>query len=126
MVEDKDNFAKFLGFKVLELGQGFAKVLGHSSETSLNGAGVVHGGYIYTLADYAFALITNTDEHIALSSNATINYMEAVKPNTVLLATAKLSHEKLKTSICDIVITDETSKTTYAIFQARAIYKPRV
>ncbi len=119
-----DKFAASLGFEILERRDGFVRVLARPDENSLNGVGVVHGGYTYSLADYAFALVTNTAERIALSSGAFINYIEAVPPRTNLVATASINAQTTKSGICDVSISDEKGEKVFAVFQARAVYKP--
>lgn len=118
-----DRFARMLAFEVLERGDGSAKVAARPDENSLNGADIVHGGYIFSLADYAFALATNTDDRLALSANASISYMEPCPLGDPITATAQIVAETGRGAVYDIIIRGGSGKV-YAVFHARAAYRP--
>lgn len=118
-----DRFAKLNKFRVLKRSEGFAQVCANPDETSLNGADVVHGGYLFTLADYAFALASNTDERLSLSASATISYLLPCLLNDPLTASATCVAQTPKGGMYDIIISGESGKI-YAVFHARAAYKP--
>jgi len=44
--DKKDRFAKLLGFDIVEIGEGYAKVEAEIKEEHLNAADVIHGGYL--------------------------------------------------------------------------------
>jgi len=56
----KDPFMAHLGFAVLHLAPGEAVVAGEVGEAHLNLHGTAHGGFLYALADSAFALASNS------------------------------------------------------------------
>jgi acyl-CoA thioesterase len=56
----KDPFMAHLGFAVLHLAPGEAVVAGEVGEVHLNLHGTAHGGFLYALADSAFALASNS------------------------------------------------------------------
>ena len=56
---DSSEFAQLLGMKVLEVREGYARVMMPSSQKK-NPNGVVHEGAIFSLADHAFAIAANT------------------------------------------------------------------
>ena len=117
-----DRFARLLGFNELERGDGFSKVAATPTDDSLNGADIVHGAYIFALADYAFALASNTDERLALSANASISYIAPCPLGDPLTATANIVAEAGRGAIYDIIVAGASGKT-YAVFHARASYK---
>ncbi|WP_262421785.1 hotdog fold thioesterase [Bacillus aquiflavi] len=55
----------------------------------LNIHDTVNGGVIFSLADIAFAIASNTYDQIAVGINANINFIEAVKLDDHLEATAR-------------------------------------
>ena len=55
---------------------------------TLNAADVVHGGALFTLADLAFAVASNSRGQLALSINASISYLKAAR-GPLLTAEAK-------------------------------------
>ena len=56
----RDPFMEALGLKVLHLAPGEAVVAGEVRADHLNLHGTAHGGFLYALADSAFALASNT------------------------------------------------------------------
>ena len=72
---DNDSFAKKLEFEVLESRFGYSRVKGRVKPEFLNGLGIAHGGYLFSMADFALALASNTDERSAVSASASVNYI---------------------------------------------------
>jgi len=56
----RDPFMETLGLRVLSLAPGEAVVAGEVGEGHLNLHGTAHGGFLYALADSAFALASNS------------------------------------------------------------------
>jgi len=72
-----DAFARNCGIEFIESGNGRARVKMEINESHLNSHGTVHGGAIFTLADAAFALASNSHGIPAAAINAHISYMKA-------------------------------------------------
>jgi len=64
---EKDNYAKASGIKLVEASPGYAKASMEICETHHNSVGIVHGGAMFTLADFAFAVASNTNGRVALA-----------------------------------------------------------
>ena len=106
----RDRFASSAGIDILEARPGYAKVEMKVQDCHLNGANVLHGGAIFTLADFAFAIASNSHGRVALSVSASISFIKAVKLGATVTAVAKelsLGH-KLGTYI--IEVSDEKSE----------------
>lgn len=88
LVTDHDNFAKHSGIELMEVASGYAKVKMEIKDYHLNGVKTVHGGAIFTLADYAFAVASNSHGRVAMGINVAISYVKAAKAGT-LFAEAK-------------------------------------
>ena len=58
--QKKDQFAKHVGIELVEAAKGKAKVRLKIKEHHLNGINLVHGGAIFSLADFAFAVASNS------------------------------------------------------------------
>lgn len=86
----KDSFAKHLNIETVLMEEGHAKAKIIVTEEYLNGAGTAHGGLLFSLADYTFALASNAGEDSALGVNANINYMKRVELQEELTAEAFL------------------------------------
>ncbi len=73
----EDQFAKHLQIEILETRRGYARVRVKVRENLLNGLQFAHGGVIFSVADYAFALAANTREETGLGINSSINFIRA-------------------------------------------------
>ena len=61
-----DKASQALGMKILSVGPGTATLTMPITETMVNGLGICHGGYIFTLADSACAFASNSYNQRAL------------------------------------------------------------
>lgn len=55
----EDRASRGLGMELLEVGEGRATLAMRITESMVNGHGIAHGGFIFTLADSAFAFACN-------------------------------------------------------------------
>lgn len=104
--ETKDRFAKLLGFEIISFSKGYAKIQTHIKDEHLNGADVVHGGFLFSLADFAFAVAANSQNNLSLAINANIMFHVA-KADGVLYATAREIKDGYKLASYEVRITDE-------------------
>lgn len=65
---DADQASQALGIEISELAPGSATVTVTVGETMVNGHGITHGGYVFLLADTAFALACNGYEDSAVAA----------------------------------------------------------
>ena len=101
---EKDQFAKTSGIKLLEASPGFAKAEMKIKENHLNAVGVVQGGAMFTLADFTFAVASNTHGKLALAINAEISFFKSVKSGVLTAVAKEISlHNKLGTYLIDIL-----------------------
>ncbi len=80
---NKDRFARHNGIKLTEVSAGAAKAVMTIRDEHLNGVGSVHGGAIFTLADFVFAAASNSHGTIAVGINANISYVKAAVSGTL-------------------------------------------
>ena len=86
--EENDHFAKHTGIELLEVEPGYAKVKMEIKKFHLNGVKTVHGGAIFTLADFAFAVAGNSQGVLAVGIHATMSFLNPVSTG-ILFAEAK-------------------------------------
>ena len=119
--EDNDRFAKHCGIELLEVTPGGAKAKMPLSELHWNGIKTVHGGAIFTLADFTFAAASNSREQIAVAVSATISYTKAAQTGALHAEAKEISlNRKLSTYL--ITITDDSGETV-ALFHGTAYRK---
>jgi len=103
-----DRFADHVGIELLEVSEGRAKAKMEIQEHHLNGVNIAHGGAIFSLADLAFAVASNSHRTIALGINANISYLKAAAGGT-LIAEAKEVSLNLKLATYEVRVTDENN-----------------
>ncbi len=82
----KDHFAKHLNAQVIDVQDGYARVKLVVRPEFLNGAGLAHGGVIFSLADYAFALAANSGGGMGLGINADIHFIKPAQVGQEIFA----------------------------------------
>jgi acyl-CoA thioesterase len=82
---DRDRASKGLGMELVSAVDGRAVVRMPVTEEMVNGHGVVHGGYVFIVADTAFACACNSHGPVALSAGADISYLRTTRPGTAVL-----------------------------------------
>ncbi len=93
---EKDRYARLSGIRLTEVSEGYAQAELEISETQLNSVDTVHGGAIFTLADFVFAVASNSYGTLAMGINSSISFFKAVKRGTLTAEAQELSiHHKL-------------------------------
>jgi len=87
----KDTYAREAGIELMDVSEGRAKVKMDIRETHKNSHGTVHGGAIFTLADTAFALASNSHGIPAAAINAHISYMKSASSGTLFAEAEEFS-----------------------------------
>ena len=85
----------------------------------VNGYEICHGGFIFTLADSAFAFACNTYNRITVAASASIEFVRPARLGDKLLATAAEVHRGGRTGIYDITVTNQDDEVV-AIFRGRS------
>ena len=85
----RDAFATFLGAKCLDAGPGMAVVGMTIGEQHMNFNGTCHGGVLFSLADTAFGLASNSHGRLAAAVDAHIGFTAPVRVGDALVATAR-------------------------------------
>jgi phenylacetic acid degradation protein PaaD len=86
---EDDAFAKTTGVRLLTVEPGTAEAELRIEPRHLNGVGVVHGGVLFTLADFAFASASNAYGPSALAIDGHIQFHRSGLPGDMLTATAR-------------------------------------
>lgn len=84
-----DRLFEFLEAEITSFGEGYAEVAMVVKERHLNAAGVCQGGVLFTLADLAFALASNSYGTLALGIKASITYIKPAKIGERIIARAE-------------------------------------
>lgn len=101
-----DRFVKECNIEILNASKGYCQCRMDIEKKHLNALDTVHGGAIYTLADFTFAVAANCDGRATVTQSASISYIKAARGN-FLLAEATLISKSHSTCVYKIDITDE-------------------
>lgn len=81
----RDHASRHLNMQVEEIGPGRAVLSMPVTEAMIQGHDSCHGGYIFTLADSAFAFACNTYDEATVASGCSIDYVAPGKLATCSL-----------------------------------------
>ena len=99
-----DNYASFLGVRITKIERGYAKAEVTVAEHMLNFNEVAHGGFIYSLADVAFATACNSYNQTAVALSFHITYRRPVTIGMRLIAEASEESSGKTTALYKIVV----------------------
>jgi acyl-CoA thioesterase len=104
---DRDRFARRAGIALEEVGPGYARARMTITDDHKNGAGTVHGGAFFTLADFAFAVACNSHGTLAMAASAHISFLRSVTEGVLSAEAREISAgRKLGTYLVEIRDTD--------------------
>ncbi len=118
---EKDRFASVNGITLIEAESGYAHAQMTITDNHLNGVGMVQGGAIFTLADFAFAAASNLSGNITVSVNANIAFFKSPKGNVLKAIATEISSSK-KLCNYNVDIFDEEG-TLVAKFHTTGYFK---
>ena len=102
----RDSAARWLGIVIDEVREGFAQLSMPIRETMLNGHAITHGGFVYTLADTAFAYACNSRNVASVALQCSISYLAPSHAGETLVAVAReRSGKGRRTGVYDVNIT---------------------
>jgi acyl-CoA thioesterase len=116
-----DRWAAAAGARVTEVKEGYARVTMRLRDVHLNGVSVAQGGAIFTLADFAFAIASNSHGTVAVALDTSITFARAATTG-VLTAEAREESLSRRTSVCSVRVTDGEGKVV-ALFRGTAFRK---
>lgn len=85
----------------------------------LNGHDVCHGGYLFTLADSAFAYACNSHNKVTMAAGASIEFLRPAKLGDRIVATATERHRGGRTGTYDVSLKNQDGEQI-ALFRGRS------
>ena len=86
----------------------------------VNGHELAHGGYLFTLADSAFALACNSRGVLTVAAGADIVFVASARLGDVLVAEAQVRAAYGRSGITDVTVTRESDGVVIAEFRGRS------
>jgi acyl-CoA thioesterase len=101
----EDDASKSLGMAIVEIGPGRATLTMTVQAHMVNGQRIAHGGFIFTLADSAFAFACNTHNERVVAAQGSITFIRPGKLGDRLVAAAREISRNGRSGIYDVQVT---------------------
>jgi acyl-CoA thioesterase len=116
---ERDPASQALGMVLAEIRPGYARMTMTVRADMLNGHATCHGGYIFMLADSAFAFACNSHNLNTVGAGCTIDYLAPGRAGDVLVAEATEQALQGKTGVYDVTVKTADGRTI-ALFRGKS------
>jgi acyl-CoA thioesterase len=99
-----DAASQALGMRILDVGPGTATLEMTVRDDMVNGHGIGHGGFTFSLADSAFAFACNSYNRRTVAHTCQITYLAPTKLGDVLVAEAREREREGRDGVYDVVV----------------------
>jgi acyl-CoA thioesterase len=100
-----DTASRAAGIDLVASGPGSAEVAMTVRPDMANGHGIAHGGYVFLLADTAFACACNEEGSVTVAAGADITFLAPARTGDRLTAVATLRSRRGRSGIYDVTVT---------------------
>ena len=107
---ERDPASQTRGMTLDDIRPGSARMAMRVREDMLNGHRSCHGGYIFMLADSAFAFACNSHNHNAVGAGCTIDYLAPGRLGDLLSAEAVEQALLGKTGVYDVKVSNQDGR----------------
>jgi acyl-CoA thioesterase len=114
-----DPASRQLGIEISDVAPGAATASMTVRDEMVNGHGMCHGGFVFTLADTAFAFACNTYDDRTVAAGADISFLEPVAAGEQLTARATERSRRGRSGLYDVTVT-RADGTVVAEFRGRS------
>lgn len=115
----RDRASQAMGMSLDAIRPGYARMSMRVREDMLNGHLSCHGGYIFALADSAFAFACNSHNLNTVGAGCSIEYLAPGRLGDLLTAEAQEQALAGKTGVYDIKVTNQDGRTI-ALFRGKS------
>ena len=112
----EDRASAGLGMAITRIAPGEADLTMTVAPSMVNGHGICHGGFIFALADSAFAFACNGFNRRAVAQSNTITYLRPAKRDDMLTARAVQTTQAGRSGVTDVTVTDQAGRVI-AVFR---------
>jgi acyl-CoA thioesterase len=100
----EDSASASLGMRLVRVGEGTAVLEMPVRDDMVNGHGIVHGGFVFTLADSAFAFACNSRNQVTVAQGADIVFVAPAQRGDLLVAEARERASYGRNGIYDVTV----------------------
>ncbi len=108
-----------MGMELLGVEPGRARIRMAVKKLHLNGHGICHGGFIFTLADTTFAFACNSHNKNAVAAGCTIEFLRPTQEGDVLTCEGVEQTLSGRHGIYDMKVTNQRGETV-ALFRGKS------
>jgi acyl-CoA thioesterase len=119
-MEAADAASRGAGVRVLAVGPGTARAALIVEPRHLNGHGICHGGYLFLLADTAFAFACNTYGYVTVAHGAEVTFVAPAQEGDELEAVAVERQRAGRNGIYDVTVRRRVSGEVVAEFRGHS------
>jgi acyl-CoA thioesterase len=101
---EADLASRHLGIQIDQIAPGQATARMLVRDTMLNGHNICHGGYVFLLADTAFAFACNTYGPTTVAAACNVAFLAPAHLDDELIATATERHHTGRSGIYDVTV----------------------
>ena len=114
-----DAASQELGIRIEVRAPGAVRATMDVGPAMINGHDVCHGGYLFTLADTAFAFACNAYDRVSLAAAASIDFLRPARLGDRLTAEATERHRGRRAGLYDVLVTNQDD-AIIAVFHGRS------
>jgi acyl-CoA thioesterase len=100
----EDSASASLGMRLVRVGEGLAVLEMPVRDDMVNGHGIAHGGFVFTLADSAFAFACNSRNQVTVAQGAEIVFVAPAQRGELLVAEARERASYGRNGIYDVTV----------------------
>jgi acyl-CoA thioesterase len=114
-----DAASQGLGMRLLRMAPGEAEIAMQIEPRMANGLGACHGGFLFALADSAFAFACNSFDRRTVAQACSITFLRPGVVGATLTAHARQVAQAGRSGVYEVRITDAAGETV-AMFQGQS------
>jgi acyl-CoA thioesterase len=116
----RDRASQHLGIAVTDVAPGRAVATMPVTDTMVNGHDIAHGGYVFLLADTAFAFACNTYDEVTVAAGADVTFVAPARLGDELVAEAVERRRFGRSGVYDVTVTRAGDGAVLAEFRGRS------
>jgi acyl-CoA thioesterase len=116
---EEDRASQALGMRIVAIGPGYAKLIMTVRADMANGHATCHGGFIFSLADSAFAFACNSHNARTVAAGCVIDFLAPVHVGEELTAEATEQALAGRSGVYDVTVTNQLGQPI-ALFRGRS------
>lgn len=118
LARDRSTRGMGIDVEVTDVGEVCARM--RVRDDMVNGHDACHGGFVFALADTAFAFACNAYDRVTVAAGASIEFVRPARAGDELVAVARERYRGRRTGYYDVRITNQDGETV-ALFSGRSV-----